>query len=170
MCTDTWAVLASVKGGDAAEEAAVLSDFKLEIEAVAADPQYDDVPASYVAPAALAVSTEPAQARVETTAPTPASAPTPAPTHAGGGGGSPVGAVVGAVAGVAALAGVALWQRKKRTAAASTGARAAMASGGAPKPADNPTLHDIYPDAGSAAPGGDKQTKADQADRHAGVL
>ena len=86
-----------VKGGDAAEASAVLTEFKTELSEIE----------NFVAPTQLAVVTEQAVVALVT------GAPTPAPTRAAGGGSSPIGAIVGAVVAVGAIAAVAVLRRSK---------------------------------------------------------
>lgn len=129
-----------IKDGDAAEEAKLLDEFKVEIKAVAQDSEYDDVPAGYLAPAALAVSEASGVVTLETRAPTPVPA-----VGSGSGGGPPIGAIVGAVAGIGALAGVAVWRRRLVQVGS---AKELVHAGAASNPTSTePKLHDIYPGA-----------------------
>jgi hypothetical protein len=142
---DATALNAEVKGGDAAEEAALVAKFKTEIGAVAASGEYpQDVPANYVVPAAVAVATEVGELALETGAPTPApaatdtGAPTPAPTSGGGGASLPIPAIAGAAAVVAVIAAVAVRRAKLSSTAAA--ARPSCSDG-------DVQLTDIYPGA-----------------------
>ena len=107
---DAAALNAELKGGDAAEEAALVAEFKTEIATVAASGEYpQDVPTDYVVPASVAVVTEVGQVAIST------GAPTPAPAAAAGS--FPVGAVVGGVLAVAALAAFAVRRTQLRSGA-----------------------------------------------------
>jgi hypothetical protein len=104
--TAAAAFKATVKGGNTAQDAAILADFKAEIVVVGASGEYGDVTTSYVLPSQLAVVTEQAVVGLATGMPTPA--PTPATAGDGDGAKFPVVpvAAVGALFALAAFAGL----------------------------------------------------------------
>jgi hypothetical protein len=81
--TEAEAFKATVKGGNTAQDAAILADFKTEIVIVAASGEYEDVTSNYAVPSQLAVFTEQAFLGLTTGTPTPL--PTPATTRDGDG-------------------------------------------------------------------------------------
>ena len=109
--TEAKAFQATVKGGNTAQDAAIIADFKDEIVVVAASGEYEDVTSNYAVPSQLAVVTEQAVVGLATGMPTPA--PTPATAGDGDGAEFPVVPVAAGAAGGAlfALAAFALRRR-----------------------------------------------------------
>lgn len=140
------ALNAEIKGGNTTEDAAVLDEFKQQIEALKGNPEYEDVPVTYAPPAALAIATSPGHTAIETVAPTPATTAAPA-SGGGAGSGTIIGGAIGAVACVGALAGVALWRRHRLAAAKervqSAGGTSAKAAASEPEL----HMHEVYPNA-----------------------
>ena len=104
--TEAKAFQATVKGGNTAQDAAIIADFKDEIVVVAASGEYEDVTSNYAVPSQLAVVTEKAVVGLATGMPTPA--PTPATAGDGDGAEFPVVPVAagGALFALAAFAGL----------------------------------------------------------------
>ena len=128
-----------IKGGVAAEDTAVLEEFRRQIEVVQSMEDYDDDTLQTVAPAALAITTSAGGVELE------AAAPIPAPSTGNGiGTGGVVGAVFGAIACAGALAFAVQWRRHRLASAPKT-----LQSTGGTGTAKDPTLHmhEVFPNA-----------------------
>lgn len=128
-----------IKGGGAAEDTAVLEEFRRQIEVVQSMEDYDDDTLQTVAPASLAITTSAGGVELE------AAAPTPAPSTGNGiGTGGVVGAVFGAIACAGALAFAVQWRRHRLASAPKT-----LQSTGGTGMVKDPELHmhEVFPNA-----------------------